>query len=144
MALSRLMSRCVHIILMHRTRNRHTSFSCALLYCALQVLCFCFVLLQTEDLWQPCIEQVYRCHFSIAFACFMRLCHISIILTVCNLFRSFLFVIVVCDLWCSMTCWRRKWWHPTPVFLPGESQGRGSLMGCRLWGRTELDTTEAT
>ena len=32
----------------------------------------------------------------------------------------------------------------TPVFLPGESQGRGSLVGCRLWGRTELDTTEAT
>ena len=31
-----------------------------------------------------------------------------------------------------------------PVFLPGESQGRGSLVGCRLWGRTELDTTEAT
>ena len=29
-------------------------------------------------------------------------------------------------------------------FLPGESQGRGSLVGCRLWGRTELDTTEAT
>ena len=39
--------------------------------------------------------------------------------------------------------WRRKW-QPTPVFLPGESQGRGSLMGCRLWGCTELDTTEAT
>ena len=34
--------------------------------------------------------------------------------------------------------WRRKW-QPTPVFLPGESQGRGSLVGCRLWGRTELD-----
>ena len=33
---------------------------------------------------------------------------------------------------------------PTPVFLPGESQGRGSLVGCRLWGRTEVDTTEAT
>ena len=32
--------------------------------------------------------------------------------------------------------WRRKW-QPTPVFLPGESQGPGSLMGCRLWGRTE-------
>ena len=30
------------------------------------------------------------------------------------------------------------------VFLPGESQGRGSLVGCRLWGHTELDTTEAT
>ena len=29
-------------------------------------------------------------------------------------------------------------------FLPGESQGQGSLVGCRLWGRTELDTTEAT
>ena len=39
--------------------------------------------------------------------------------------------------------WRRKW-QPTPVFLPGESQGRGSLTGFRLWGRTESDTTEAT
>ena len=39
--------------------------------------------------------------------------------------------------------WRRKW-QPTPVFFPGESQGRGSLEGCRLWGRTESDTTEAT
>ena len=39
--------------------------------------------------------------------------------------------------------WRRKW-QPTPVFLPGESQGRGRLVGCRLWGRTESDTTEAT
>ena len=39
--------------------------------------------------------------------------------------------------------WRRKW-QPTPVFLHGESQGRGSLVGCRLWGRTESDTTEAT
>ena len=39
--------------------------------------------------------------------------------------------------------WRRKW-QPTPVFLPGESQGQRSLMGCRLWGRTESDTTEAT
>ena len=29
--------------------------------------------------------------------------------------------------------WRRKW-QPTPVFLPGESQGWGSLVGCRLWG----------
>ena len=37
--------------------------------------------------------------------------------------------------------WRRKW-KPTPVFLPGESQGRGSLVGCCLWGHTESDTTE--
>ena len=34
--------------------------------------------------------------------------------------------------------------QPTPVFLPGESQGRGRLVGCHLWGRTESDTTEAT
>ena len=39
--------------------------------------------------------------------------------------------------------WRRKW-QPTPLFLPGESQGRGSLVGFCLWGRTESDTTEAT
>ena len=34
--------------------------------------------------------------------------------------------------------------RPTPVFLPGESQGQGSLVGCRLWGCTESDMTEAT
>ena len=39
--------------------------------------------------------------------------------------------------------WRRKW-QPTPGFLPGESQGRGSLVGCCLWGRTELDTADMT
>ena len=39
--------------------------------------------------------------------------------------------------------WRRKW-QPTPVLLPGEPQGRGTLVGCHLWGCTELDTTEVT
>ena len=39
--------------------------------------------------------------------------------------------------------WRRKW-QPTPVFLPGESQGQGSLVGCRLWGCIDSDMTEAT
>ena len=39
--------------------------------------------------------------------------------------------------------WRRKW-QPTPVFLPGESQGWGSLVRCHLWGCTESDTTEVT
>ena len=39
--------------------------------------------------------------------------------------------------------WRRKW-QPTPVFLPGESQGQRSLVGCCLWGRTESDMTETT
>ena len=43
----------------------------------------------------------------------------------------------------SFMHWRRKW-QPTPMFLPGESQGRGSLVGCHQWGRTESDTTEAT
>ena len=46
--------------------------------------------------------------------------------------------------WCEEpTHWRRKW-QPTLVFLPGESQGLRSLVGCRLWGHTESDTTEAT
>ena len=39
--------------------------------------------------------------------------------------------------------WRRKW-QATPMFLPGESQGQQSLVACRLWGRTELDTTDST
>ena len=39
--------------------------------------------------------------------------------------------------------WREKW-HPTPVLLPGESQGRGSLLGSHLWGHKELDMTEVT
>ena len=43
----------------------------------------------------------------------------------------------------SLLTWRRKW-QPTPVFLPGESQGQGSLVGYRLWGHTESDTTEHT
>ena len=43
----------------------------------------------------------------------------------------------------SFMHWRRKW-QATLVFLPGESQGRGCLVGYRLRGRTELDTTEAT
>ena len=39
--------------------------------------------------------------------------------------------------------WRRKW-QPTSMFLPGESQERGSLAGCHLWGCTESDMTEVT
>ena len=39
--------------------------------------------------------------------------------------------------------WRRKW-QLAPVFLPGESQGQRSLLGCHLWGRTESDTIDAT
>ena len=44
----------------------------------------------------------------------------------------------------SLSCIGEGNGKPTPVFLLGESQGQGSLVGCRLWGRTESDTTEAT
>ena len=47
------------------------------------------------------------------------------------------------DPWVGKIPWSRKW-QPTPVFLPGESQGRGSPMGYCLWGCTESDTTEVT
>ena len=43
----------------------------------------------------------------------------------------------------TFTHWRRKS-QPIPVFLPGESQGQRSLVGCRLWGCTDSDTTEVT
>ena len=33
-------------------------------------------------------------------------------------------------------------WQPTPVFLPGESQGPQSLVGCCLWGHTESDWSD--
>ena len=46
------------------------------------------------------------------------------------------------SLFTFMHCSRK--WQPTPVFLPGESQGRRNLVGCRLWGHTESDTTEVT
>ena len=50
----------------------------------------------------------------------------------------------VTSLWLfTLMHWRRKW-QPTPVFLPGESHGQRSLVGCCLWGHTESDTTEAT
>ena len=39
---------------------------------------------------------------------------------------------------------QRRQWHPTPVLLPGKSQGWRSLVGCHLWGHTESDATEAT
>ena len=43
----------------------------------------------------------------------------------------------------SLNCWRQKW-QPIPVFLPREYHEQRSLVGCHLWGHTELDTTEAT
>ena len=55
----------------------------------------------------------------------------------------FFWVSIPCHSFAFSMCYPMKW-QPTPVFLPGESQGWGSLVGCRLWGRTESDTTEAT
>ena len=43
--------------------------------------------------------------------------------------------------WVEKFPWRRKW-QPTPIFLPGESQGQRSLEGYSSWGRKQLDTTE--
>ena len=47
-----------------------------------------------------------------------------------------------CVGFCHITTWFSYKWQPPPVFLPGESQGQRSLVGCCLWGRTESDTTE--
>ena len=45
------------------------------------------------------------------------------------------------DPWVGKMPWRRKW-QPTPVFLPGEFHGRGSLVVYGPWGHNELDTAE--
>ena len=75
--------------------------------------------------------------------CLQDICGFSLLLGFCKksakifFFFSFKFLF-----WVVVV--RRRQWHPTPVLLPGESQGQGSLVGCRLWGCTESDTTEAT
>ena len=45
------------------------------------------------------------------------------------------------DAWVGKSPWRRKW-QPTPVSLPGESQGQRSLVGYSLGGHRESETTE--
>ena len=47
------------------------------------------------------------------------------------------------DPWVRKIFWRRKW-LPTPVFLPGESQGQSSLVGYSPWGHKKSDRTEVT
>ena len=44
----------------------------------------------------------------------------------------------------SLSCIGEGNGNPLQCVLPGEFQGWGSLIGCRLWGRTESETTEAT
>ena len=55
-----------------------------------------------------------------------------------------LFTMLCWFLLCSNANQWRKQWHPTPVLLTGKSHGQKSLVGRRLWGRIESDTTEAT
>ena len=45
------------------------------------------------------------------------------------------------DPWVGKIPWRRAW-QPTPVFLPGESHGQRSLVGCSPWCCEESDATE--
>ena len=45
------------------------------------------------------------------------------------------------DPWVRKTLWRRKW-QPTPVLLPGKSNGWGSLVGYSPWGHKESDMTK--
>ena len=59
------------------------------------------------------------------------------------LIRPHLFTFVFISITLGGGSWRRQW-QLTPVFLPGESQAWRSLVGCRLWGRTESDTTDET
>ena len=52
------------------------------------------------------------------------------------------YVLVYIYIYMYMCKWRRRKWNPTPVFLPGESHGWRSLVGCSPWGREESDMTE--
>ena len=72
---------------------RHTSFYCTSLYRASQVLCF----LQVKDLWQPCVKEVYKLHFSNSICSLCVLCHILVILTPFQTFSLLLYL-----LWRSM------------------------------------------
>ena len=45
--------------------------------------------------------------------------------------------------WFEKILWRKEW-QPTPLFLPGKTHVQRTLVGCRLWGRTESATTEST
>ena len=45
------------------------------------------------------------------------------------------------DPWVGKMPWRKKW-QPTPVFLPGKSNGQRNLVGSSPWGHKELDMTE--
>ena len=70
--------------------------------------------------------------------CWYRFCKYFLSALSCGLCFNFWMV-----LWLEDFYWRWKV-QSNPVFLPAESQGQRSLVGCRLWGRTKLGTTDAT
>ena len=61
--------------------------------------------------------------------------------TFCSLSQYLTYQQILSVLSPSMPSIQRRQWHPTPVLLPGESKGQGSLVGCRLWGHTKSDAT---
>ena len=86
-----------------------------------------------------CAEKAYSCSLEFCLGGFynkrqLLFCPVLFLRSEC------ISVFCVCLVLCHFT--RNLQQQPTPVFLPGESQGQGSLVGCRLWGRTESDTTE--
>ena len=97
---------------------------------------------ETEN-FHDCIEETnYFCTVCLI-SFYLYFCVTEILYISCLLFTFSNFKISFHN-WLLLCCfWRRKW-QPTPVFLPGESQGQGSLVGCRLWGCAESDMTEVT
>ena len=87
---------------------RQTSFYFASLHCTLQLLHF----LQIEVLWQPCIEQVYRCHFSNGVCSFcVSVSHLG---NSCNIslfhYYHFLWSVISHTIHATMTHWKFRWW----------------------------------
>ena len=82
------------------------------------------------------------CSMSSSTCCFLTCIHISQeagqVVWYSHLLKNFPQFVVI-----HAVKWRRQW-HPTPVFLPGEFQGRGSLVGCRQWQQLELDMEQQT
>lgn len=84
-----------------RGRYRHTSFRCAVIYCASQILrgCVCFFL-QLGGFWQPCEERVYRRHFPQKHLLALCLCLILITQNISNFVVIIVFVMVISELPC--------------------------------------------
>ena len=151
----------------HVVSLMHTVFVMKYLHCIYQIMFF-------KEVCQMCCFSGRKhistqCFHLVLFTCVcMCVCVCVYVLRQCVedilVLRSLWFCFlggVFCVRWvafCLFWCWkrfffvfvllrffyRRRQWHPTPVLLPGESQGRRSLVGFHPWGRTESDTTEAT